>query len=667
MTTPLFPNDNAPVTIRQGNTGDCYLLASLDCIFNAGSHGYAKLKSLFTETEEGVTLRIKRTSLSQYLKPENVNKKYNYFYDTNTNEDVFIISQARLAEIDSPFNPGVRSNALAVKILERISAYYYTQDFNADLMLASVFAHNWSSRYEQSATKFTGQLLGVEAEDTSDFDKIIQIKHADPDQAVYISISWGEKDSYGNFHGYHALRLKRVVKNEHADGGYDFILANPHDNTKEVTFPLNELKSAKRNTRFCVFTIDAKKQQAEAQNMIDQHVHAIKNFSFSFKNIHKIKAVKHYRDDLKSLLRNQYLNAELSEATRILGVSGIHADIDAALSEQDKAIDKAKRRRVRLIRDSKNLIKNHIDRIEALPIRFEDQYCETAIEAQCDFLQQKLTLPAAEDNEKIARAQKALGYDEQHPKSVQAAVAQKAQHIIDAKAARLQFIKKNQDKINQALEKLQGVEIDFKGAGSIDAINARVNKYKQELSAICQTPEIDKAIKAVANQYSEQLAKKHENKMMEINRGAQIAQGHINKMNHALSKFDECLRNIYNQCPVLTEKAENNAKYTQAAEASWRIYEALHHNKQALLSQDIEIKDFQQNCKEVITNELDNVKTCPDARMQQFLYDILNAVLFIGCALNYMFTGQFRLFKATSPSVNVLQEAQEHVGQILVN
>ncbi len=87
MLTALFPPKGRPITIKQGQTGDCYLLSSLNCMFHSGPGGLAQIQSLFTETEDGVTVRIKRTVK---LQEENIsNDKYDYRHDKNTDEDVF--------------------------------------------------------------------------------------------------------------------------------------------------------------------------------------------------------------------------------------------------------------------------------------------------------------------------------------------------------------------------------------------------------------------------------------------------------------------------------------------------------------------------------------------------------------------------------------------------
>ncbi|WP_309598918.1 hypothetical protein [Legionella sainthelensi] len=75
-------------------------MAALDCILNSGTEGYAAIKSLFKETEEGIEVRIKSTDLSKYLQKEKLQGKYKYHYDPITNQDVFFIDKKKLQEID---------------------------------------------------------------------------------------------------------------------------------------------------------------------------------------------------------------------------------------------------------------------------------------------------------------------------------------------------------------------------------------------------------------------------------------------------------------------------------------------------------------------------------------------------------------------------------------
>lgn len=251
--TPLFPNDNENILIKQGQTGDCYLLASLDCIFNLGKEGRDKFKSLFTQKADGVELRIKHNRHSEYLKDKSIAPKYVYHYDHNTDEDCFFIPNKELDRIDKT-KDGVWSNSLAVKILEHISSYYFVYRFDQEDMQASVLAHNEDQRYSGSPTQFVADLLDCHAYDTREYDDIIKLKTILPALPVYISMKYGKADELGKIHTYHALRIKQIIPKGNS---YDFVLANPWNNSKEETFSLEDIKE--RNYKFSIFDLKQEK------------------------------------------------------------------------------------------------------------------------------------------------------------------------------------------------------------------------------------------------------------------------------------------------------------------------------------------------------------------------------------------------------------------------
>ncbi|KTD42371.1 hypothetical protein [Legionella quateirensis] len=302
--TPLFPKDDTPITITQGQTGDCYLLTALDCIMNSGEEGLQLVKSLFTETEDGVYLRIKRTEIyatSKNFNPDKMKDKYTHHYDPATNEDVFFMDKARLKVIDSAWG-GVRTNALALKIIERISSYYYTGEWPNEDPLASIVAHNIRSRHSMSSTAFVGKFIGVEAHDTKNIDEIIKLKTINPAQPVYISMSYGRPDQYGIINGRHALRIDRVIQN--SDGTYDFVLINPHDNTKRETYKLDEIM--KRNYRFSVYNTNTKNH--ELTKVLLKCSIPVGQSVFQNPKLHQLLVNQHTRNPLNENTINYFYN-----------------------------------------------------------------------------------------------------------------------------------------------------------------------------------------------------------------------------------------------------------------------------------------------------------------------------------------------------------------------
>lgn len=254
--TPLFPEKNTPLTIKQGPVDDCYLLVALDCIFNSGDEARQLLASKFTQTPLGLTVRIKRNNQSTRLDSQKMRGKYIHVYDRNTDEDIFFIGQQKLKEIDNS-KKGVQTNSLAIKVLERISSYYYTGDWDHAGESGSLTAHSIRQRHMESSTRFVGKLLGIHAEDTEEMDEIIKLKLMNPREAIYISFAYGEPDANGKIHERHALRIDKVVSK--TNGGYDFILVNPWDNQKQETFSLGELE--KRDCRFCTFSLNQQRYE----------------------------------------------------------------------------------------------------------------------------------------------------------------------------------------------------------------------------------------------------------------------------------------------------------------------------------------------------------------------------------------------------------------------
>ncbi|WP_133135296.1 protein kinase domain-containing protein [Legionella rowbothamii] len=246
--TPLFPEKGQLILIKQRKAGDCYLLCSLDCILNGETENRDLVQSQFTQTPEGVILRIKRTDQSKNLNPEKMKGKYSYSYDAQTDEDVIFIDNYKLEAIDSDPR-GVESNSLAVKILEHISSYYYIGYWDNGDPSASLVAHDIAERHQESSTVFAGKLLGLEAVDTHDINAIINLKTKYPNEPIYISMDYGNRDGSGRIHGRHALRIEQITPMQHGD--YQVVLVNPWDNTKQEIFTLSEIKT--RHCRFSVF------------------------------------------------------------------------------------------------------------------------------------------------------------------------------------------------------------------------------------------------------------------------------------------------------------------------------------------------------------------------------------------------------------------------------
>ena len=241
---PLLPQH---VTIEQGAVGDCYLLAIIDCILNEGEDGRAKLQNLISELPDGsIEIRLPSNELS--IEPL-LDRRFLgvYYRDAETHHDVFTFSITELDAISSD-KAGVTTNALLVKILERIIPCY----FHAELGLPEsksdttwgMKAHSDARRHRgQSSSEFVAKLLGIHASPKLTKEDILLIKTMWPNAPVYIEMDYGRTDVHGRQHGRHALRLQDFSTHELT---HMFHLINPWDNHRKIESYSNEELETKR-------------------------------------------------------------------------------------------------------------------------------------------------------------------------------------------------------------------------------------------------------------------------------------------------------------------------------------------------------------------------------------------------------------------------------------
>ena len=161
--TDLFPPENQPITMKQGQAGDCFVLAILDALFNAPG-GLSFVKSLFSVDKNGVvTLTIKRNVHSLNFVGEKLERaKQRYQFRQTATEDIFVFTPERLKELDGATD-FLTTNSMAVKILEHIVPYYYVGDMigiadNKPAPHVSVLAYNKSSQYKYKGDSAPGLL-----------------------------------------------------------------------------------------------------------------------------------------------------------------------------------------------------------------------------------------------------------------------------------------------------------------------------------------------------------------------------------------------------------------------------------------------------------------------------------------------------------------------------
>ncbi|MFT4058562.1 MAG: hypothetical protein QM652_03340 [Legionella sp.] len=275
--TPLFPIDGK-LQIKQGDTGDCYLLTALECIYYAGEEAQRAFKSLFKRKYTGVELRIKQMGESDLLHTKDrLAKKYNYHYDANTKEHVFFFTNDVLQEIDD-FKGGIQTNSLAVKILERISAHFYNFDWQNEFN--SVTAHDKEEDIKQRSPSFS---TFSSSKNQHDLDwAILNLSEADgkyiathPELYNKILIIKEKKDINPALISYcillhkeflidkHEKLIEQLIKLPKEDCSY----ISDHPNLHKMLIEMQEVKSMDHNIiKACIELYKPKNYKADFEN-----------------------------------------------------------------------------------------------------------------------------------------------------------------------------------------------------------------------------------------------------------------------------------------------------------------------------------------------------------------------------------------------------------------
>lgn len=239
------------------------MLAALDCVFHS-SNGLERVRSMFTEYNSGIELRIKRNKFTENMlvrKNTGVFKtKYYHLYEEKTDSDVFMITNNRLNAIDA-HSEGVQSNSLAVKVFEHILSYYYDialpgdeeqhspSKENADpLDFDSFSEHNRKNRLhgQNTESEFFACLFEMEqffvAQDR--LGSIIMFKQDYFKIPVYVALTCGTNLR-------HAYRIQQIELNTAFAGGFEFLLLDPWNNTATKSFSLEQIREG--NPFFVIF------------------------------------------------------------------------------------------------------------------------------------------------------------------------------------------------------------------------------------------------------------------------------------------------------------------------------------------------------------------------------------------------------------------------------
>jgi len=432
MPTPLFPEDipdvtttqdQSPLSIIQGRIGSCYLLASLDCIAKGN---IALLKSLFVQEEDGVwvTLRRVRTHTPN-LNQDNIQDKYIHQYNPQTGEDRFFIRNAQLEIIDNT-SKASKSNALAVKILEHLTSYYFTvpwsniplkpQDQPSSTPTprikrsASVEAHDLPHRFDERESHLVADMLGVKVVSTTDVERIRIIKQAIyPEEPIYVSMERNDPHRLNPKAPLHAFRVHTIESHPDIKDHFVLWLFNPWDNQmaekhvckKEqiIEFSLFETNAQ----RFRVLNLLLKSPtlldlvthlkiadprfkpedilienddyidhhlnyliNTQKTRLVDKFVRKIQRFTVSFDELYTEEAINTYRDDLiDSLIDWLEKSPQLSALYHLLNNEYPLAIKDACVKKKEEICHAAGKR----LEDSK-LIEICFFKIDKVSVTF---------------------------------------------------------------------------------------------------------------------------------------------------------------------------------------------------------------------------------------------------------------------------------------------------------
>lgn len=252
-------DDNISIQFEQGQAGDCYLLAVIDCLRHLNfkdKEGENHFNSLFKKNDDGsieVTLNGSKDMSARLIKPGQAKAEYEYKHDSINNKDWFKISPDKLKAIKEDSKSST-SEAIEILVLERLVSYYIeNRDSNLN---NSIDAHDTSKRDfgNKSSNEFLAELFGIHTFKIDNIQGVEHVKHYLPNHPIYISMDWGRADQHGNFHGRHALRIDEILYDK--NGEAHFKLVNPWNNKERWHYTSKQL--TERYASFSVFELDQK-------------------------------------------------------------------------------------------------------------------------------------------------------------------------------------------------------------------------------------------------------------------------------------------------------------------------------------------------------------------------------------------------------------------------
>lgn len=590
---PLFPENNGPILIQQGNTGDCYLLAALECFFNGSPEGFALIHRLFRKVDGGVEVRFAHNEYSHHLKIEQMRGKYGYRYDRLNNQDVIYISDYRLQEIDSA-EEGVITNCLAVKIMERLIPYYFNHPWEAErpvrpnrrmIRSDSVNAHNLDKRFDDSSTGFLAKLWNVRTHENIHIHSMIHLKSIFPDQPIYMSIRHGEPDERGVISTRHAFKIEQLQQDRNKFGQYQFILINPSNNSIHQRYSQEHIEQ--HNPIFSIFETD----------------------QIVFKWIHLLLQTP---DLLKKMSHLKQLNPRFQPHRSIDILSNDILMLHAIIRE-------------RLTIEANAWIENTIQKIQGFSIDFPASYLISAIEQAGELLKQTLHQVAFQDP-RLEIALNTLGLPaSQVPERLLQSYQDKRTQIEAAIEQRKRIANRVNEKIILCVHQLNSFEVVFNLDGSKRSIHQQKDDLFIRMNLLLNDSELQRDLEQIGLQVEGMrvISEAKRNKTQEIHRQFEYALERIQlcQRSEAILKridFLSHLSSIDEKIRILERGTSSHMPQprflSMAQELHRTLNQAQNHFIYSTSTWDVKVREFKSTCLTAIHQATQSLNVDDDWR-----------------------------------------------------
>ncbi len=644
--------------------------------------GYALIKALFTQVRDGVEVRFKVSDQSRNLNPDQLRGKYGYYYDQIRKEDVFILSRARLNEIDRS-DEGVETNSLAVKILERLSAYYFSRDWGSEVSSStrgltrttSLSAHMIKRRFDGTPSMFVGKLLGIESYDSSDIDKIVKLKNIFPDLPIYIDMNYGKVDAYGRTHSAHALRIDKIVPDRHDPANYRFVLVNPWNNEIRKEHRSQDLQ--RKNCSFSIYKTNPQRYEFARMLLsssdllnITQQIKSLSP-SFSPQDIEFCTLLFRNKVDLPIIFNGL---STRDQQSLVLYMSNLKSEQGRKTPQQlfdlfDDKINEIKiTARQRVMDEANTYIAACVQELNALTVLFGDKHSRQAVDAHQRHLLSQLQRIIQNDPH-LAVMERTLGFMAVHPTIDQASSVKTQEIYTKAEQQRIN-IERAHEVVDLCVYQIDVFPVSFEAARSIQEVEEQRRILLTELTGVVDNfPQIMAAIAILGYPgiWFGDIAQAVTIQTDKINHSARDAKDKIASRRNAELFLEEI--NFAMHLSVVNDKANElqmiagvDNRYDYSAQLAKRLHLLLETAKNDFIfsgqSKDERLRAFRSKCYWAVREAVPILKGLFD--WQELLSNIEHLLISIPVAHRTLLPmARFGLFSDRVSSVTEIQDEQD--------